>query len=216
MGDSNDIPAELAELKKLFDTLDKDGDSGVDGKEWGIAVSHNWDTLSKYFGGETKAEVGRKFATMDTDGNKKLSWEEVQAAVKAIAENPQKGESGLPDLKDHHSIMANLVKQDDYALYHNLKDLKTSNGITLSSIIAPGVANRGHPMIKSVGALAGDIESYTVFKDLFSPLIKDKHHGFDVLNPQMDSGSYYMHKDFDLSQHMDSIFSEFDADELAK
>ena len=36
----------------------------------------------------------------------------------------------------------------------------------------------GHPNIKTVGAVAGDEESYTLFKDFFDPVISDRHNGF--------------------------------------
>ena len=33
-------------------------------------------------------------------------------------------------------------------------------------------------MIKTVGAVAGDEESYTLFKDFFDPVISDRHNGY--------------------------------------
>lgn len=36
----------------------------------------------------------------------------------------------------------------------------------------------GHPFIMTVGCVAGDEESYTVFKDLFDPIIQDRHGGY--------------------------------------
>jgi creatine kinase len=43
-----------------------------------------------------------------------------------------------------------------------------------------GVDNPGHPQIKTVGLVAGDEESYTVFKELFDPIITARHNGYAV------------------------------------
>lgn len=40
--------------------------------------------------------------------------------------------------------------------------------------------NKGHPMIKTVGIVAGDEESYDVFKDLFDPVIAIRHNGYSA------------------------------------
>merc|ERR1719159_1476206 len=44
--------------------------------------------------------------------------------------------------------------------------------------------NPGHPMIKTVGLTAGDEESYEVFKELFDPVISDRHNGYGVDDKQ--------------------------------
>lgn len=62
--------------------------------------------------------------------------------------------------------------------YDNLKDKKTSMGITLAHCIKTGMDNPGHPHIKTVGIVAGDEESYTTFKELFDPIISDRHGGY--------------------------------------
>lgn len=36
----------------------------------------------------------------------------------------------------------------------------------------------GHPFIMTVGCVAGDEESYEVFKDLLDPVISDRHGGY--------------------------------------
>jgi len=55
----------------------------------------------------------------------------------------------------------------------------TPNGYTLDQCIQTGVDNPGHPFIKTVGMVAGDEESYEVFADLFDPVIKLRHNGYD-------------------------------------
>ena len=56
----------------------------------------------------------------------------------------------------------------------------TSNGVNLAHCIKTGIDNPGHPMIKTVGLTAGDEESYEVFKELFDPVISDRHNGYGV------------------------------------
>ena len=46
--------------------------------------------------------------------------------------------------------------------------MSTSLGVKFAHCIKTGVDNKGHPMIKTVGAVAGDEESYTLFKVFFS------------------------------------------------
>ena len=71
----------LEELRKLFDTLDKDKDGNVTGQEWGKKVKEQQELLSKYFGGSTLQEIGSAFKRIDADGNKSLTWEEFVAAA---------------------------------------------------------------------------------------------------------------------------------------
>lgn len=82
----------------------------------------------------------------------------------------------FPDLAQHHNIMSNHLTPGVYA---KLRDVVTPNGITLDQCIQTGIDNIGHPFIKIVGLVAGDEESYEVFKDLFYPVIKERHNGYD-------------------------------------
>ena len=54
----------------------------------------------------------------------------------------------------------------------------TSFGVTLDKCIRTGVENKGHPTIKTVGMSAGDEECYTVFADIFDPVIALRHGGY--------------------------------------
>ena len=56
--------------------------------------------------------------------------------------------------------------------------MTTPNGFTIDQAIQTGVDNPGHPFILTVGAVAGDEESYEVFADLFDPIIAARHNGF--------------------------------------
>lgn len=70
-----------AELKALFDTLDKNSDGKVSSKEWGSGVSKNKEIMAKYFGGSNVGAIGRAFGRIDTNRDKQLSWEEFVDAV---------------------------------------------------------------------------------------------------------------------------------------
>ncbi|XP_077353923.1 creatine kinase, mitochondrial 2a (sarcomeric) isoform X2 [Festucalex cinctus] len=84
--------------------------------------------------------------------------------------------SDFPDLRKHNNCMAAALTP---AIYARLRDKVTSNNWTLDQCIQTGVDNPGHPFIKTVGCVAGDEESYEVFADLFDPVIKDRHNGYD-------------------------------------
>ncbi|XP_053085114.1 creatine kinase S-type, mitochondrial isoform X2 [Pangasianodon hypophthalmus] len=81
-----------------------------------------------------------------------------------------------PDLRKHNNCMASALTP---AIYARLRDKLTPNNWTLDQCIQTGVDNPGHPFIKTVGMVAGDEESYEVFADLFDPVIKDRHNGYD-------------------------------------
>ena len=66
-------------------------------------------------------------------------------------------------------------------IYARLIQLKTVNGFTLDRAIQTGIDNPGHPFIMTVGMVAGDEETYKIFADLFNPVIKSRHNGYDPL-----------------------------------
>ena len=77
---------------------------------------------------------------------------------------------------------------------------RTKNGVTLDQCIQTGVDNPGHPFIQTVGAVAGDEESYEVFADLFDPIIEERHNGY---------GKHSHHKtDLDSSKLKNAKFDE--------
>jgi len=80
-----------------------------------------------------------------------------------------------PDLKDHNSFFSENMSPE---LYNKLKDKKTKLGVNLGTCIKTGVDNKGHPMIKTCGIVAGDEESYELFKELFDPIISARHNGY--------------------------------------
>jgi len=90
------------------------------------------------------------------------------------ADNPP---AQLPDLSNHNSFFAETLRKNP-GLWAEYKDKKTSLGVTFGHCIKTGVDNKGHPMIKTVGAVAGDEESYTLFNKFFDPVISDRHNGY--------------------------------------
>merc|ERR1719359_1499890 len=85
----------------------------------------------------------------------------------------------LPDLSKHSSFMAEELMKNP-GIYDRLKTKKTTMGVGLAKCMKTGVDNPGHPQIKTVGLVAGDEESYTVFKELFDPIIAARHNGYAV------------------------------------
>ena len=92
-----------------------------------------------------------------------------------------------PDLRHHNNLMAKHLTP---RLYSKLRDKVTANGYTLDEAIQTGVDNPGHPFILTVGAVAGDEESYDTFAELFDPIIEERHNGFkktDTHKTDLDS-----------------------------
>ena len=90
----------------------------------------------------------------------------------------------MPDLSEHNSFMSEVL-QANPDLWGQLKELKTPLGIPFAKCIKTGMDNKGHPMIKTVGMVAGDEESYEVFKAIFDPVIDARHGGYpaDATHP---------------------------------
>ncbi|XP_043413026.1 creatine kinase B-type isoform X1 [Prionailurus viverrinus] len=84
-------------------------------------------------------------------------------------------EDEFPDLSGHNNHMAKVLTPE---LYAELRAKCTPSGFTLDDVIQTGVDNPGHPYIMTVGCVAGDEESYDVFKELFDPIIEDRHGGY--------------------------------------
>jgi len=59
-------------------------------------------------------------------------------------------------------------------MYERLFNKRTPNGVTVDKCIQPSVDNTG----RIIGLVAGDPESYEVFKELFDAVINEKHGGF--------------------------------------
>eukprot|EP00929_Paragymnodinium_shiwhaense_P008587 TRINITY_DN112544_c0_g1_i1.p1 TRINITY_DN112544_c0_g1~~TRINITY_DN112544_c0_g1_i1.p1 ORF type:complete len:1423 (-),score=292.96 TRINITY_DN112544_c0_g1_i1:132-4400(-) len=87
---------------------------------------------------------------------------------------PSDGSGTLPDLSGHHSVVAKTLKASP-RIYEQLENVRTPLGVPLAVCIKPGVDNKGHPMIKNSGLVAGDAECYSVFRELFDPVMQRFH-----------------------------------------
>jgi creatine kinase len=83
----------------------------------------------------------------------------------------------LPDLSEHNNLCADALKAD-LGVYDRLRDRKTSLGVNVAHCIKTGIDNKGHPMIKTCGIVAGDEESWTVFAEVMDKVIAARHNGY--------------------------------------
>lgn len=87
----------------------------------------------------------------------------------------------MPDVSNRHSLAADVLKADPL-IYQQLKDMCTSSGVSFATCIKACFDNFGHPFVKTLGAVAGDADSYAVFKKFFDPLIRLRHPGYSPSN----------------------------------
>uniref|UniRef100_A0A1E1XHU0 Arginine kinase n=1 Tax=Amblyomma aureolatum TaxID=187763 RepID=A0A1E1XHU0_9ACAR len=83
-------------------------------------------------------------------------------------------EAGFKKLQDAKDCKSLLKKYLSKEVFDKLKNRKTAMGATLLDIIQSGVEN----LDSGVGLYAPDAEAYTLFADLFNPVIEDYHGGF--------------------------------------
>nr|BAS02800.1 arginine kinase 1 [Tropiometra macrodiscus] len=77
----------------------------------------------------------------------------------------------FPNFQGHHSLLSKYLTED---MYCRLRDTETESGYTLDKAIQNGVDNSDFHL----GLLAGDEETYSVFAELFDPVIEEYHNGF--------------------------------------
>lgn len=82
-------------------------------------------------------------------------------------------EAGFAKLaaSDSKSLLKKYLSKE---VFDQLKTRKTSFGSSLLDVIQSGVEN----LDSGVGIYAPDAEAYTVYADLFDPIIEDYHGGF--------------------------------------
>jgi len=105
-------------------------------------------------------------------GDKEYLCEEKGATFLA-ASLPDK----LPDLSEHNNIFAEAMRANP-GMYEELKNKTTKLGVNIGHCIKTGIDNKGHPMIKTCGLVAGDEESFELFKPIFDPVISARHNGY--------------------------------------
>lgn len=108
----------------------------------------------------------------------------------ADADTIKKIEEGFKTLqaaKDCHSLLKKHFTED---VMNKLKTRKTKLGATLLDVIQSGVKN----LDSGVGVYAPDAESYTLFKELFDPIIEEYHAGFKPSDrqPPIDLGESHL------------------------
>lgn len=89
-----------------------------------------------------------------------------------------------PELSGHNNLMSRVFRANP-ALYHDLKRRTTIHGLTLAHAMKPGVDMRGGTFkeLLPLGLVAGDAESYTVFAQVFDPVLA-AYHGSKPGPPQ--------------------------------
>ncbi|XP_077395428.1 creatine kinase, testis isozyme-like [Festucalex cinctus] len=112
----------------------------------------------------------------------------------------------FPDLSKHNNHMAKILTLD---MYKKLKDRTTPNGFTIDDVIQTGVDNPGHPFIMTVGCVAGDEETYDVYRELLDLVIVDRHRGYKAkdkhktdLNPEKLKGGDDLDPEYVLSSRV--------------
>ena len=137
-------------------------------------------TLSQYFQGHRTAILGAAAlgGLALGIGVYKLSARSGTPA-RLLTDRTAKGSytplADYPDLRQYNNLMAKHLTP---RLYAKLRNRETATGFTLDKAIQTGVDNPGHPFILTVGAVAGDEESYETFAELFDAIIEERHNGF--------------------------------------
>ncbi|KAK6024768.1 arginine kinase [Ostertagia ostertagi] len=98
----------------------------------------------------------------------------------------KKIEEGYAKLQGAQDCKSLLKKHLTKVVVDKLKRKKTRLGATLLDVIQSGVEN----LDSGVGLYAPDAEAYTLFADLFNPVIEEYHNGFKATDtqPPMDLG----------------------------
>ncbi|KAJ9444495.1 Glycocyamine kinase, partial [Diplonema papillatum] len=81
--------------------------------------------------------------------------------------------SDYPDFTGHHTVVA---KKLTHSMYNHMKHMKTPSGFTLDECIQAGVDLKGSALgRKDAGLVAGDVECYDSFRDIFEDVINELH-----------------------------------------
>ncbi|XP_076296058.1 arginine kinase-like isoform X2 [Lasioglossum baleicum] len=99
-----------------------------------------------------------------------LSKKSSNMVDQAVLDKLEAGFTKLSGTESKSLLKKYLTKE----IFDQLKTKKTQLGATLLDVIQSGVENPD----SGVGIYAPDAESYTVFADLFDPIIEDYHGGF--------------------------------------
>jgi len=165
----------LNEAKGLADCID----SGVSAQTAIVATAFSLGLLN---GKKTPMDASDikslKQAKDEVSFLRFMAWDAAQTAVSKADKKDEAGVHKYVDYTEcpqftsrHKSLMSKVVTPE---LFAKLKNTQTSKGFTLSNAIQTGVKT---PHL-GVGAVAGDEECWTTFKELYNPIIKG-WHGYD-------------------------------------
>lgn len=84
--------------------------------------------------------------------------------------------NAFPTQLNKPEVKSMLKKHLTPEIFDQLKDKKTSRGVTINDCIRSGVEN----LDSGVGVYSGDEECYTLFGPLFTPLIEDYHTPYKI------------------------------------
>lgn len=100
----------------------------------------------------------------------------------AVLEKLEAGYTKLANSDSKSLLKKHLTRE----IFDKTKNLKTSFGSTLLDCIQSGIEN----LDSGFGIYAPDAEAYTVFADIFDPMIEEYHGGFakDAKHPPRDFG----------------------------
>jgi len=114
----------------------------------------------------------------------------------------------MPNLDNHNCFFSDFLKTDEgKAAYEEMKNLVSPSGVTIQQCLKTGFDNPGHPMIKTVGLVAGSEDSFITFKALFDPVTSARHNGYDCAKALHTS-------DMDASKLSTSFQTKLDAKDL--
>lgn len=80
----------------------------------------------------------------------------------------------MPELSGNTSLMG-VVLRETPALYAQLRTRKTNKGVTLAPCVKPGMDEVAGTTTTGAGIVAGDGSCYTMFKEIFDPVIRRLH-----------------------------------------
>lgn len=87
---------------------------------------------------------------------------------------PSDGSQPLPDLSTHFNVLAKVLMEQP-ELYERLKDLHTQYGTTVAHCVKPGIDNKGHKILRTLGLMAADESCYSIFAPLFRAVMDQWH-----------------------------------------